>query len=120
MLLDAGADPTRRAAWLGTPLHSAAEGNKNPEVVTTLIKAGADVNAKDQYGETPLHRASYRNGNPEIVTTLIKAGADVNAKNKAGKTPLDSNNLPYYMDDTKRDLAEFLRDPNSPSLRWTL
>ena len=68
-----------------TPLHFAAESNKNPEVITTLIKAGADVNAKGEWGHTPLYLAAC-NENPEVLTLLINAGADVSAKDKWGHT----------------------------------
>ena len=61
--------------------------NKNPEIVTILIKAGADVNIavgnvsyQDEsfYTLTPLHLAIIGNNNLKVITTLIKAGA-VNA-----------------------------------------
>ena len=89
LLIAAGADENAKNEGGATPLHIAASGNENPDVIATLIKAGADVNAKTGYGETPLHCAASNNENPDVIATLIKAGADVNAKNEYGATPLD-------------------------------
>ena len=73
-----------------TPLHKAAFLNKNPAVITALLKAGAGVNARDKYGDTPLHKAVSNIQNPAVVTALLNAGADVSARNKPGKTPPQS------------------------------
>ena len=45
-----------------TPLHHAAMGNKNTEVVKILIESGANVNAQNNDKLTPLHFAAiYQN-----------------------------------------------------------
>ena len=42
-----GADVNAQDKDGKTPLISAAQTNKNPEVITTLLKAGADIEARD-------------------------------------------------------------------------
>ncbi len=93
-----------------TALHLAARYNKNPEVITALIKAGAKVNANFKiitfterhsfdYGTsfrenylldygTALHLAAKYNKNSEVIIALLKAGVKVNAKADDGKTAL--------------------------------
>ena len=76
--VDVWVDP--RESWDGrTPLHHAAMGNSNPEVLQVLIDAGADINAQDVYGYTPLDLAKS-NKNPGISKLLISHGAKENAK----------------------------------------
>ncbi len=74
----------------GTPLILAAAYNKNPEVITVLIKAGADLNARDpNYGATALHWAATYNPNPDVISALLEAGAAINARNtREDMTPL--------------------------------
>ncbi len=73
-----------------TPLHKAAMNNKNPAVITALVKEGADPNAqKGKYSRTPLHLAAQFNENPEIIIALLDAGADPRAKDMYDKTPWD-------------------------------
>ena len=59
----------RRTMTANTPLHCAAYGNENPEVLTILIEAGADVNVKNVDGETPLDRAEdgYKPKNADVL-----------------------------------------------------
>jgi ankyrin repeat protein len=84
-----GADVNARDKDDMTPLMCAAETNKNPEVITILLKAGADIKAQDlHYSQTPLMWAAWDNPNPEVITTLLKAGADIEARDKDGSTPL--------------------------------
>jgi ankyrin repeat protein len=72
-----------------TPLIAAAAYNKDPEVISILLKAGADIDARDlHYGATALIWAANNNQNPEIIATLLKAGADIEAHNKDGETAL--------------------------------
>ena len=84
-----GANPNAKNNGGKTALMMAAAFNKNPEVLSLLLKAGADVNAKAENGGTALMWASAHNNNPDAVSVLLKAGADVNAKSNDGKTALD-------------------------------
>ena len=86
--IDKGAD-VNAAVGDKTPLIVAATLNKDPEVITLLLKAGAKLEAKDtQYGGTPLAWAAYDNPHPEVTETLLKAGADVEAKGVYRRTAL--------------------------------
>jgi ankyrin repeat protein len=88
--IDLGEDVNARDKFLGwTALMYAARFNKNPEVITTLLKAGADVNAKDTDGWTALMWAAWKNQDIRVITKLLKAGADVKAESNEGKTAFD-------------------------------
>jgi ankyrin repeat protein len=88
-----------------TPLMYAAGHNKNPEVITVLLKAGADLNAQEDHrGKTPLIVAAWRNYNPEVIVTLLKAGANVKAQDHFGATALD-----YAQDNDKLKGTDALR-----------
>jgi ankyrin repeat protein len=79
-----GADVNARDKDDMTPLMCAAETNKNPEVITILLKAGADIKAQDlHYSQTPLMWAAWDNPNPEVIATLLKASADIEERNFA-------------------------------------
>ena len=83
----AGQDVTTRRLGGITPLHEAAMGNPNPEVLALLLDAGADPGALAWRSErhpyqwsgnvTPLYDAARNNSNAEVVATLVAAGADV-------------------------------------------
>jgi ankyrin repeat protein len=84
-----GADVNARDKDGKTPLISAAQTNKNPEVITTLLKADADIEARDLlYTGTALMWAANNNRNPEVITTLLKAGADIEVRSQGGGTAL--------------------------------
>ena len=88
--IDRGEDVNARDKLLGwTALMYAARFNKNPEVITTLLKAGADVNAKDTDGWTALMWAAWKSQDLRVITTLLKAGADGKAESNEGKTAFD-------------------------------
>ena len=88
--IDQGEDVNAQDKLLDwTALMHAARFNKNPEVITTLLKAGADVNAKDTDGWTALMWAAWKNQNLRVITALLKAGADAKAKDGVGKTAFD-------------------------------
>jgi uncharacterized protein len=88
--IDSGASVKARRGGM-TPLLEAAGNNRNPEVITILLKAGADVN--DQDASYPLASAllwaAYSNPNPEVINILLKAGADLNGRDQTlGRTAL--------------------------------
>jgi uncharacterized protein len=87
--VDNGADVNAYSGNM-TPLLTAAAYNRNPEVITILLKAGAGLRARDlEDGGTALTWAARYNPNPDVITILLKAGVDVNAKSTAeGKTAL--------------------------------
>ena len=85
-----GADVNARDTAGMTALMDAAGANKNPEVITILLKAGADIKARGlHFSQTPLMSAAYNNPNPVVIATLLKAGADAKAKDNEGKTAFD-------------------------------
>ena len=86
--LQAGADLKARDMFGYTPLHIAAEHNKNPDVIAVLVDAGADLEARDKIEDTPLHRAAGFNQSTAIITALVDAGADLEARGLFGNTPL--------------------------------
>ena len=88
--LKMGASVTIRDRKGRTPLHSAAETTKDPDVVSRLVEAGADVMARtdDRFKDTPLHLAARNNLNVDVIARLIDLGADVNAKNEDRWQPL--------------------------------
>jgi ankyrin repeat protein len=76
-LLSAGAAPTPRDDFGGTPLHVAVRTNQRLSV-TMLLSRGADPSAADVYGGTPLAFAQ-RHGLPTIAGVLQKALAEAPA-----------------------------------------
>ena len=65
-----------------TPLHCAAFGNPNPDVIVALIEGGANPNAATTTGWTPLHAAVYANPNRDVVEALFAGGAKANSQLK--------------------------------------
>jgi len=87
--INAGAKLDDREGILGmTPLMHAAKFNKNPDVITTLLKAGAKIDERDKYGETPLMYAAEHQENPDVISTLLNAGAKIDERDDSGRTPL--------------------------------
>ena len=82
-LLDAGADPNKKAILDITPLHCAAEAN-NIEAVRLLVGKGADINAKDDTGFTPIMKTFSKNRKDKTrelptLKLLLASGADINS-----------------------------------------
>ncbi len=85
LLLDKGADVTRRSNYHETALHFAAH-HYTVDTINVLLDAGADVNAVDRIGQTPLHIAAHHNRR-DVVKTLLARGADPLVRDKRGRTP---------------------------------
>lgn len=96
-LLELGADPNLAAknAIQASPLHSAAAGGPDLEIVRLLLDAGADPNVQQRHGFTPLHSAAH-NGALAQVQLLIARGADVDAATDEGKTAVDYARERHY------------------------
>ena len=82
---------------LSAPLHQAAIGGCDLELVTHMIEGGGNtpvwpVNVLDGMGQVPLHNAAANRcpfHGPAILEYLISMGGDVNAKDsEVGETPL--------------------------------
>jgi len=85
LLLDQGADATRRSNFLETALHFAAH-HYTVETINLLLDAGADIDAPDRTGQTALHIAAHHNRR-DVVKTLVGRGADPLLEDQRGRTP---------------------------------
>lgn len=103
LLLEAGADPNRKANGI-PPLHFAMLDNtffpasetpgyyqiieKSHAIINLLIKQGADIHAKSDDGRTFLSKAIWI-GPIETVIHLVESGADIRLADDDGKLPID-------------------------------
>ena len=73
-----------------TPLHLAAEGFVNAELVRVLLVSGADPNAEDDSGCTALHKAvgAWSDQSDKKVELLLAAGTKAVVPNHTGSSPL--------------------------------
>ena len=123
--LASGADIKARDGNGETPLHWAAESNKNPAVITALLAAGADIEARGARGRTPLHLAAggswFFSPNPAGITALLAAGADIEARDENGRTPL-YRAVRFNKDPTDLTIITALldagADPNARNNAW--
>jgi ankyrin repeat protein len=130
LLLEHGADRTRRDRGGSTPLENAARARhastmeiliapgaadsgvllvqaaiKNQtDIADLLLAKGVDVNARDQSGATSLHLAALK-GYTGLAKLLLEHGAEVNARDGDGATPLHNAAVSGY-----RELAALLLD----------
>lgn len=103
-----------------TPLHCAAFGNPNPDVIVALIEGGANPNAATTTGWTPLHAAVYANPNRDVVEALLEGGAKANSYLKESWTFRDQfpySSLPYSYDFDIKHFELFTLEHASPPLR---
>ena len=90
MLLDHGADIAAIDTDGFTPLHIAAERNRQPEAISLLLDRGADIEAKGKDDFTPLHWAAAHNPEPAVLEVLLDRGANITARANYWSTPLHS------------------------------
>ena len=89
-----GLNPNAVNTFGETPLHLAAEFNRNPSVIECLIMNGADPNCRCGRGfagnlETPLHKVVRGTKELAVVRSLLNLGADPNVSaSSAGCTSL--------------------------------
>jgi Ankyrin repeats (3 copies) len=89
VLVEAGADLSRRGGTaMTTPLH-AAVWQGDLEMVKYLHKAGAPLNATNCWGNNALHDA-FTCDKPEIAKYLLDTGVDFAGRNDLGMTPLQA------------------------------
>lgn len=81
-LLTAGEDINERTTGSRSPLHVAAESNRQGSV-KLLLKNKANPEAANKEGKTPL-MVAVEQDNVEIAKALIEAGANVNARDAEG------------------------------------
>ncbi len=87
LLVEAGADPTKKNADGYTPLLLACE-RGSTGLVNYFASKGADATiAGGALGATGLHAAAAK-GYGDLAAFLIASGADVNAKDADGRAPL--------------------------------
>ena len=72
-----------------TPLHMAAQFNKNHAIVALLLDLGAEINLENSSGDLPIHLAAAHNPNPSVTEILMYANSNLAHKNKDGDTPYD-------------------------------
>ncbi|SEN98526.1 Ankyrin repeat-containing protein [Mesobacillus persicus] len=95
LLLDNGADVNAishsKISFIpsNTALHAAIAGERNLEVIKTLLEHKGQTNIFDSNGHTCLHSAAYHLDNVQLISLLIENGAPVNAKVDGGKTALE-------------------------------
>ena len=88
LLVDLGADTNAVNKHGQTPLHMAADREKNcPELCEILLKHAAKINAVDDDGNQPLHLTCNR-GHTNTGSLLLSHGANINAANRHGQSPL--------------------------------
>ena len=90
LLLAHGADvnAVSRNADANAPLHAAAAGGADADVMGRLLRAGARVNHRQSSGFTALHEVAAI-GNAEVARLLLEAGAEPDVSNTEGQTPVE-------------------------------
>ena len=91
LLLEAGADPAKKAKYDITPLHRASNGKQaiRVKIAELLLQYGADPNVGSGKRNPPLLSAASR-ASVEFVDLLLNNGADIEQKSEFGRTALIS------------------------------
>ena len=88
LLVDLGADTNAVNKHGQTPLHMAADREKDcPELCEILLNHAAKIDVADENGNQPLHLACNR-GHTNTGSLLLSHGADVRAVDHVGQTAL--------------------------------
>lgn len=72
-----------------TALHAAIAGERDLDVIKTLLEHKAQTTIFDSNGHTCLHTAAFHKNNADIIDLLMGYGASVDAKIEEGKTALE-------------------------------
>lgn len=110
-LLDAKADPNCRDRSGRTPLHLAAQADRDPAWLRALLARGADVHAVDSLGRTALHRALEARAGEGCLIALLEAGADPLQSDRNGQTPASLARGRQWHDPRLNTLASLHREP---------
>ena len=86
VLLNVGADPSRKGRSGMTPMHLAALSGY-VECCRKLLQVRGELDAPDDSGRTCLHLCAFK-GNAECLDLLISSGADFNLIDSFGRIPL--------------------------------
>ncbi len=115
LLLDAGADASRRDGSGQTPVHRA----KSAEAIRLLIRFGADPNAQDSTGRTAVAQAVER-GDLQALDMLVANGARLDAPVKG--SDLITRAIELRHPELIGPLLERGADPRSPPTKalWLL
>ncbi|MGM0904739.1 MAG: ankyrin repeat domain-containing protein [Bacillota bacterium] len=72
-----------------TALHAAIAGERDMDVIKTLLEHKAKTTIFDSNGHTCLHTAAFHENNADLIHLLMEYGASVNAKVEGGQTALE-------------------------------
>jgi ankyrin repeat protein len=109
ILLDHGADPTKKGTGCGTPMQWAGSRGQI-RAIKVLMCYGVSINQPGSGDTTALHEA-VEHDHPDAVRFLLKNGANVNARTESGCTPLYMASIGKGNIEIGRILLEHGADP---------
>ena len=86
LLIEVGADISRRNCHNSTALHLAARYG-HYHIIGLLLDNGTEISCKDLFGATPLHNAA-KHGYVDCTELLLRRGASWIAKTNDGQQPI--------------------------------